>query len=79
MSRHQRTDAPRTAPLTAGPRWYKRRIRTLGPLFGTIPMIVLGVVALVALQVGNGRTSGLLGLFLGAAAARGCSSPAPVR
>lgn len=66
---------PRTpvnaAPLTAGPRWYKRRIRTLGPLFGVIPMAILGAVAFVALELGDGRTSGLIGLLAGTAAAPG--------
>lgn len=71
MSRTQTADDRRSAPLTAGPRWYKRRIRTLGPLFGTIPMIVLGAVSLIALAIGDGRTSGLIGLFCGATAAPG--------
>ena len=61
----------RPAPLTAGPRWYKKRIRTLGPLFGTIPMIVLGGISLLSLAVFDGRVSGLVGLFAGATAAPG--------
>jgi hypothetical protein len=66
--------APRadgSAPLIAGPRWYRRRIRVLGPIYGLIPMFILGAIALVALQLGDGRVSGLIGLFAGAAAAPG--------
>ena len=43
----------------------------LGPLYGLIPMIGLGTVALVSLWLGDGRTSGLIGLFAGATAAPG--------
>lgn len=74
MTRQPRIAAPAPvggAPLTDGPRWYKRRIRLLGPLFGLIPMAILGAIALIALAVGDGRTSGLIGLLAGAAAAPG--------
>lgn len=74
MTRHAPDARPRAAapgPLTNGPRWYRRRIRVLGPLFGLIPMFVLGAVALVALGAGDGRVSGLIGLFAGTAAAPG--------
>jgi hypothetical protein len=54
-----------------GPRWYKRRIRLLGPLYGLLPMIAMGAVALVSLKAGDGRNSGLLGLFAGTTAAPG--------
>jgi len=43
----------------------------LGPLYGLIPMIGLGTVALVSLWLGDGRNSGLIGLFAGATAAPG--------
>ena len=43
----------------------------LGPVYGLIPMVVLGVVALVALELFDGRLSGLVGLFAGATAAPG--------
>ncbi len=74
MTRHDQMDPRATAgsaPLTAGPRWYRRRIRTLGPLFGLVPMAILGVVAIAALRIGDGRTSGLIGLVAGSAAAPG--------
>ena len=71
MSPRPTDDDVRTAPLTAGPRWYKKRIRTLGPLFGTIPMIVFGAISMLALGLFDGRTSGLVGLFAGAIAAPG--------
>jgi len=43
----------------------------LGPIVGLIPMAVLGVIALAALGFGDGRVSGLTGLFVGTAAAPG--------
>jgi hypothetical protein len=43
----------------------------LGPLFGLIPMAILGAIALIALELGDGRTSGLIGLAAGTAAAPG--------
>lgn len=73
MTRHDQlgNDTPGGTPITGGPRWYRRRIRTLGPLFGAIPMIVLGALALIALAVSDSRTSGLIGLVAGASAAPG--------
>jgi len=55
----------------AGPRWYRARIRLLGPFFGLIPMVILGAIAMLALQIGDGRTSGLVGLVAGVSAAPG--------
>lgn len=43
----------------------------LGPIYGLIPMMILGAVALTALELGDGRVSGLIGLFVGTAAAPG--------
>jgi hypothetical protein len=74
MTRHgQPGPRPSTAaaPLIAGPRWYRARIRVLGPLYGLIPMIVLGGTSLAALRVGDGRSSGLIGLVAGVSAAPG--------
>lgn len=74
MTRHDQPGpraARRAAPLTAGPRWYRARIRALGPLLGVVPGLALGAIALVALQLGDGRTSGLIGLVGGVAAAPG--------
>ena len=57
--------------LIAGPRWYRSRIRVLGPLLGLVPMAVLGGAGLLTLRMGNGRTSGLIGLVAGVSAAPG--------
>lgn len=43
----------------------------LGPLFGLVPMAIFGAASLIALQVGDGRTSGLIGLIGGVSAAPG--------
>lgn len=42
-----------------------------GPLLGLVPMALLGGIAWLALQLGDGRTSGLIGLVGGVAAAPG--------
>ena len=43
----------------------------LGPLLGLVPMAVLGAIAWLALRLGDGRTSGLIGLVGGVSAAPG--------
>ena len=43
----------------------------LGPLFGVIPMAAMGATAIAALRLGDGRTSGLIGLIGGVSAAPG--------
>jgi hypothetical protein len=43
----------------------------LGPLLGLVPMATFGVTAWLALRLGDGRTSGLIGLVGGVAAAPG--------
>ncbi len=58
-------------PLAAGPRWYRARIRTLGPFLGLAPMLVFGLVATVSLWVGDGTLSGMIGLVCGTVAAPG--------
>lgn len=63
--------APADQPVIAGPRWYRTRIRALGPLLGLVPMLVLGGVAVLALRLGDGRTSGVVGLIGGVSAAPG--------
>lgn len=74
MTRHDQP-GPRaagdSAPLTAGPRWYRARIRVLGPLLGLVPMALFGTIAMVALRLGDGRSSGLIGLVGGVTAAPG--------
>jgi hypothetical protein len=57
--------------IIAGPRWYRTRIRVLGPLFGVAPMAALGSLAWLALRLGDGRLSGLVGLIGGVSAAPG--------
>jgi hypothetical protein len=54
-----------------GPRWFRTRIRSQGPLRALIVPAVLGVVALLALNIGDSTASGLLGLVLGVFAAPG--------
>ena len=75
MTRHdqsaRRTGERPRAPLYDGPRWYRSRIRRLGPVFGLVPMIVIGAIAWLALQFGDGRTSGMIGLVGGVTAAPG--------
>lgn len=57
--------------VTAGHRWYRARIRSYGPLLGLTPMVVMGATALLALRIGDGRLSGLIGLIGGVSAAPG--------
>jgi hypothetical protein len=52
-----------------GPRWFRLRIRSRGPFLAIVPPAVLGVVALAAMQLFDGKTSGYVGLILGVAAA----------
>jgi len=52
-----------------GPRWFRLRIRSRGPFLAVVPPLALGVIAVLVLQVFEGRTSGYLGLVLGVAAA----------
>jgi hypothetical protein len=54
-----------------GPRWYRTRIRNQGPFLALIAPLVLGAVALVALNLGDNTASGLIGLVLGVFAAPG--------
>ena len=55
----------------AGPRWYRARIRLVGPLLGLVPMAVFGGISIGALRAGDGHTSGLIGLVAGVTAAPG--------
>jgi len=54
-----------------GPRWYRGRIRSRGPLLALLPPLVLGVLALVLINVGNSSGTGLTGLVLAVMAAPG--------
>lgn len=59
------------APVLEGPRWYRARIRRLGWLVGLAPMVVIGASAWIVLALGDGRASGLFGLFAGVTSAPG--------
>jgi hypothetical protein len=54
-----------------GPRWYRARIRALGPFVALIPPAVLGAIAWLALRLGDGNLSGAIGLVGGVVAAPG--------
>ncbi|MCU0261548.1 MAG: hypothetical protein MUE78_11055 [Ilumatobacteraceae bacterium] len=54
-----------------GPRWYRSRIRSLGPLAALVPPALLGALAWWVLRSSEGRTSGLFGLVAGVIAAPG--------
>ena len=74
MTRHdqpaRRADHP-APPVTAGHRWYRTRLRVLGPLMGLVPMAGLGAFSWLVLRLGNGRLSGTIGLVTGSTAAPG--------
>jgi hypothetical protein len=52
-----------------GPRWFRLRIRSRGPFLAIVPAAVLGLVALLSMELFNGKTSGYVGLVLGVGAA----------
>ena len=74
------------APVAGGPRWYRRRIRAVGPFAALAPPTAIGVLSLFILLLGEGRLSagvGLIGtmisgpglLFVGAPIANSSSYP----
>jgi hypothetical protein len=54
-----------------GPRWFRVRIRGQGPFLALIVPAVMGLIALLALNLGDSTASGLVGLVLGVFAAPG--------
>jgi hypothetical protein len=54
-----------------GPRWYRGRIRGRGPLVALLPPAILGLLALLVINVGNSAGTGLTGLVLAVLAAPG--------
>ncbi len=52
-----------------GPRWFRTRIRSRGPFLAVVPPLVLGALALLVLQLFDGKLSGRVGLILGVMAA----------
>lgn len=58
-------------PVAEGPRWYRSRVRRIGPILGLILPAALGAAAVAVLSLTDGVTSGWLGLVLGVCAAPG--------
>jgi hypothetical protein len=58
-----------SAPLIEGPRWYRSRIRTLGPLAALIVPGIVGAVAWLSLELFDTAWSGAVGLIAGVFAA----------
>jgi len=58
-------------PLTDGPRWYRARIRTWGPLLGLLIPATIGAIAYAALELSDASWSGAVGLLGGVMAAPG--------
>ena len=52
-----------------GPRWFRLRIRSRGPFLAVIPPAILGGLALLSLNLFDGKASGYVGLILGVLAA----------
>ncbi len=52
-----------------GPRWFRSRIRSRGPFLALVVPAVLGVLALLILELFDGKASGYAGLVLGVFAA----------
>ncbi|MEC7383646.1 MAG: hypothetical protein VX526_03065 [Actinomycetota bacterium] len=51
------------APVAGGPRWYRRRIRVVGPCAALVPPSVIGVLSLFILLLGEGQLSAVVGLI----------------
>lgn len=58
-------------PVAEGPRWYRSRVRRIGPILALILPAALGVAAVAVLSLTDGVASGWLGLVLGVCAAPG--------
>jgi hypothetical protein len=56
-------------PVVEGPRWYRSRIRVLGPFAALIPPAIIGAVAVLSLRAFDGPWSGGVGLIGGVLAA----------
>jgi uncharacterized membrane protein YfcA len=61
----------RHTPVTLGPRWYRTRLRLYGPFVALLPPALLGLVAILSLELADSATSGLIGLVGGVIAAPG--------
>jgi len=60
---------PGAAPVIEGPRWYRVRIRRLGPPLALLVPSVVGAIAYVSLRLFDGPVSGGVGLVGGVFAA----------
>lgn len=60
-----------TAPVYAGPTWYRVRIRRFGALLALIVPAILGGIALLVLELTDGTASGVVVLVTGVCAAPG--------
>jgi hypothetical protein len=58
-------------PIIEGPRWYRGRIRSYGPVIGLVIPGIVGAVALGALRLFETASSGAIGLIGGVFAAPG--------
>ena len=54
-----------------GPRWYRTRIRSWGPLVGLVLPAVIGAAAYASLEYSDASWSGAIGLLGGVASAPG--------
>lgn len=52
-----------------GPRWYRSRLRTWGPLVALVPPAIVGAIAYSSLQLFDSAWSGAVGLIAGVWAA----------
>lgn len=59
------------APVYEGPRWYRDRIRRIGPALALVVPAILGAAAVLVLGAFDGLASGWAGLVLGVCAAPG--------
>jgi len=58
-----------SAPLIEGPRWYRTRIRTLGPFAALIVPGIVGAISYLSLRLFDTAWSGAVGLIAGVFAA----------
>lgn len=49
--------------MVGGPRWYRHRLRTRGPLVALVPPLALALVSIAATRIFETRLTGLTGLF----------------
>jgi hypothetical protein len=57
------------AAIVAGPRWYRGRIRTFGPLVALLLPGLVGAIAYASLELSDAPWSGAVGLIGGVLAA----------